>query len=473
MQIDVIYATVYNISIKSKKFTKGDFGIMDILEQRRRLEEDRKKQGMVLCKACGNPVNFFKRYMVDRFGNYFCDKDVDRFNELAEEGDEEWFDIFDGEDIDHNNPVMPSNNEEADDATEYHCGNVRMDPVDIKTRLDQYVIGQEDAKRILATAVYNHWKRINNKDNKVEIEKSNVLMLGPTGCGKTYIVKTLAKMLDIPLAIADSTNLTETGYVGDDVQSILTRLFNAAGGDETKAEKGIVFIDEIDKLAKKKSMAAMKDVGGESVQQALLKLMEGSIEEVSITPKKDDGSFGKLIGLKQTTTRIDTTNILFICGGAFPGIEDIIHERLSRTGENVENNVMKHVTPDDIREFGMIPEFIGRCPVVVSLEEMTIETLRRILTEPRNAIVDQYKALMKIDNLNISFNDEALAAIAKKAIARGTGARSLRSIMEEVLADVMFSGPSWARRGITDIIITDDYVNGDRQALQCRGFNTP
>lgn len=342
-------------------------------------------------------------------------------------------------------------------------------PVEIKERLDEYVVGQEKAKMLLSTAVYNHYKRLEIGSDI--IEKSNILLVGPTGSGKTFLVQTLAKILDVPLAIADATTLTEAGYIGDDVESVLTRLLAAAEGNELVAERGIVFIDEVDKLAHSSSKTN-KEVGGKGVQQALLKLLEGNLVNVPTGQKEP-------FNASKCTTRINTKNILFICGGAFPEAEAIIKRRLSSKGgmgfgavvageaDEKKDNLLTHINTDDLREFGMIPEFLGRLPVIASLEDLTVDTLKRILTEPKNAIIKQYQMLMEYDCIRLSFEDDALAAIAEKAIERNTGARSLRAILEEVLNSIMFYMPTDMDAG--EIVITREYVEGTGEFKVLKG----
>lgn len=354
--------------------------------------------------------------------------------------------------------ILPDGDGEFRD---FHKNTKALKPRDIKVMLDKNVVGQEKAKRALSVAAYNHYKRVNVPE--VEIEKSNILLVGPTGSGKTYLIKKLAEILDLPLAIADATSLTESGYVGEDVESVLVSLLHAAGGDVTKAEKGIVFIDEIDKLATSNS-AHRKEVGAKGVQQALLKLLEGTVCEVGLTAKNKHEQ-----GISNPTVRMDTSNILFICGGAFPEVEDIIRKRLSTGGtsmgfgasvekEEIEKDVMLNITLDDLRKFGMIPEFLGRLPVVVPLQDITVDMLKRILTEPKNAITKQYANLMDIDGINLIFDTDALEAIAEKALKNGTGARALRAVMEEVMEEIMFDAPS--EKDIAVINITKGYVLG-------------
>ena len=339
-------------------------------------------------------------------------------------------------------------------------------PHAIKAQLDEYVIGQEQAKKVISVAVYNHYKRVFSKTSPdaekygtdIEIEKSNILMIGPTGSGKTYLVKTLAKLLDVPLAIADATSLTEAGYIGDDIESVLTKLLAAAGGDVQKAEMGIVFIDEIDKIAKKKSTNT-RDVSGESVQQELLKLLEGADVEVPVGT-----------GQKNAMTpmeMVNTDNILFICGGAFPDLETIIKERLTNTTSigfgsdpkdkyDKDPDILSKVTNQDLREFGMIPEFLGRLPVTVTLQGLTKDFLVRILKEPKNAILKQYKKLLAMDEVNLNFDDDALEWIAEQALKKDTGARALRAIIEEFMLDIMFEIPKDSEIG--SVTITRAYL---------------
>ena len=334
-------------------------------------------------------------------------------------------------------------------------------PHKIKEQLDQYVIGQDQAKKIISVAVYNHYKRIGSPlADEIEIEKSNILLIGPTGCGKTYLVKTLAKLLDVPLAIADATSLTEAGYIGDDIESVLSKLLAAADDDVEKAETGIVFIDEIDKIAKKKD-SNHRDVSGESVQQGLLKLLEGSEVEVPV------GANSKNAMVPLTT--INTKNILFICGGAFPDLDKIIKERLSQKssigfqGElkdrfDNDSTILSKVTMDDIRKFGMIPEFLGRMPIVCTLDKLDEAMLKNILTQPKNAILKQYVKLLEIDEVELIFDDSAIEAISKKAIEKKTGARALRAIIEDFMLDIMYEIPK--DENIGRVTITGDYING-------------
>ncbi len=334
-------------------------------------------------------------------------------------------------------------------------------PHKIKAQLDDYVIGQEHAKKAMAVAVYNHYKRVaTDTMDDIEIEKSNMLMIGPTGSGKTYLVKTLARLLDVPLAIADATSLTEAGYIGDDIESVLSKLLAAADNDVEKAERGIVFIDEIDKLAKKRN-ASQRDVSGESVQQGLLKLLEGSDVEVPV------GANSKNAMVPLET--INTKNILFICGGAFPDLEEIIKERLNKHSSmgfiadlkdkyDGEKNLLSKVTVEDLRKFGMIPEFIGRLPVIFTLQGLNEEMLVKILKEPKNAILKQYQKLLALDEVKLEFDEEALQAIAAKAMKKDTGARALRSIIEEFMLDIMYEIPK--DDNIGQVTITKDYVEG-------------
>ncbi len=332
-------------------------------------------------------------------------------------------------------------------------------PHEIKARLDQYVIGQDQAKKVIAVAVYNHYKRVfADPQDDIEIEKSNILMIGPTGCGKTYLVKTLARILDVPLAVTDATSLTEAGYIGDDIESVISKLLAAADNNVERCQRGIVFIDEIDKIAKKAN-TNHRDVSGEAVQQGLLKLLEGAQVEVPV------GAGSKNAMVPMTT--VDTKNILFICGGAFPGMDEIIKERLRkqssmgfgsalRDAYDHEPNLQLKTTAEDVRKFGMIPEFIGRLPILCCLEEVTDDMLVRILQEPQNAILRQYQKLMALDGVELVFDDDALEAIADRAKEKKTGARALRSVIEEFMLDIMFEIPK--DKHIGSVRITRAYV---------------
>lgn len=332
-------------------------------------------------------------------------------------------------------------------------------PHKIKAELDEYVVGQEYAKKVMSVAVYNHYKRVaTGTMDEIEIEKSNMLMIGPTGSGKTYLVKILARLLDVPLAITDATSLTEAGYIGDDIESVVSKLLAAADNDVEKAERGIIFIDEIDKLAKKKN-TNQRDVSGESVQQGMLKLLEGAEVEVPV------GASSKNAMVPMTI--VDTKNILFICGGAFPDLDSIIKERLNKASSmgfmadlkdkyDKEENILMKATVEDLKNFGMIPEFLGRLPILFSLEALDEDMLVRILKEPKNAIIKQYQKLLELDEVKLEFTDEALHAIAKQAKQRELGARALRAIIEEFMLDIMYEIPK--DDNIGKVIITEDYV---------------
>ena len=334
-------------------------------------------------------------------------------------------------------------------------------PHKIKATLDEYVIGQEHAKKVMSVAVYNHYKRVaTDTMDDIAIEKSNMLMIGPTGCGKTYLVKTLAKLLDVPLAIADATSLTEAGYIGDDIESVVSKLLAAADNDVEKAEHGIIFIDEIDKIAKKKN-TNQRDVSGEAVQQGMLKLLEGADVEVPI------GANSKNAMVPLTT--VNTRNILFICGGAFPDIEDIIKERLNKQAsigfyadlkDKYDNDphLLEKVTVEDLRNFGMIPEFLGRLPIIFTLNGLDEDMMVKILSEPRNAILKQYQKLLALDEVKLEFDDGALHAIAAKAMEKDTGARALRAILEEYMLDIMYEIPK--DDNIGRVTITREYIEG-------------
>src|SRR5699024_7524192 len=348
-------------------------------------------------------------------------------------------------------------------------------PHKIKAKLDDYVIGQEQAKKIISVAVYNHYKRVvTDTMDDIEIEKSNILMLGPTGSGKTYLVKTLARLLDVPLAITDATSLTEAGYIGDDIESLVSKLLAAADNDVEKAERGIIFVDEIDKIAKKKN-TNQRDVSGESVQQGMLKLLEGSDVEVPV------GANSKNAIVPLTT--VNTRNILFSCGGAFPGLEQIIKERLNKHSSigfiadlkdkyDNDKNLLSKVTVEDLRNFGMIPEFLGRLPVICTLQSLDRDMFVKILKEPRNAILKQYQKLLALDEVRLEFEDDALYAIAEKAMEKDTGARALRAIIEEFMLDIMYEIPK--DDSIGEVIITRDYIEGTGgPVIRLRGQEVP
>lgn len=348
-------------------------------------------------------------------------------------------------------------------------------PHKIKAQLDEYVVGQEYAKKAMSVAVYNHYKRVaTDTMDEIEIEKSNMLMIGPTGSGKTYLVKTLAKLLDVPLAITDATSLTEAGYIGDDIESVVSKLLAAADNDVDKAEQGIIFIDEIDKIAKKKN-TSQRDVSGESVQQGMLKLLEGSEVEVPV------GANSKNAMVPLVT--VNTKNILFICGGAFPDLEGIIKERLSKQaaigfGADLKDKykhdktVLKQVTTEDLRNFGMIPEFLGRLPIVFTLEGLSEDMMVKILSEPKNAILKQYQKLLALDEVKLDFDEGALHAIAKKAMKKDTGARALRAIIEEFMLDIMYEIPK--DDNIGQVTITKEYIEGTGgPIITLRGHEVP
>jgi len=396
----------------------------------------------IRCSFCGQPQDSVRKIIAGP-GVYICDECVNLCNGIIEN---ELMNDIDEEYIEEENEKIIS-------------------PKEIKSILDDYVIGQEEAKKVLAVAVYNHYKRIYNEDvmkNKddVEIQKSNILLLGPTGCGKTLLASTLAKILQVPFAIADATTLTEAGYVGEDVENILLKLIQAADGDISKAERGIVYIDEIDKITRKSENPSItRDVSGEGVQQALLKIIEGTV--ASVPPQ------GGRKHPHQEMIQINTSNILFICGGAFEGLENIIKDRTGKKsigfGSKIESEkevskykVFEELLPQDLLKFGLIPEFIGRLPVVATLKELDKEALGKILVEPKNSLVKQYKKLFEIDNVELVFKDDAISAIVDKAVERKTGARGLRSIIEEIMTDIMFEIPSNPK--IAKCTITRDTV---------------
>lgn len=394
----------------------------------------------VKCSFCGKTQESVKKIVAGP-GVYICNECIGLCNEIIES------EIY------------------ADEEDTYTLAGLDKipSPKEIKEILDQYVIGQDEAKKTLSVAVYNHYKRIANEekqDDDVEIQKSNVLLLGPTGCGKTLLASTLAKILNVPFAIADATTLTEAGYVGEDVENILLKLIQAADGDIEKAEKGIIYIDEIDKITRKSENPSItRDVSGEGVQQALLKIVEGTI--ASVPPQ------GGRKHPQQELLQIDTTNILFICGGAFEGLENIIKDRIGKKsmgfGADIPSKkdidrykVFEQILPQDLLKFGMIPEFIGRLPIIATLKELDKEALIQITTEPKNALVKQYKKLLAMDDVELEFEREALEAIVDKAVERKTGARGLRSIIEDIMRDIMFDIPS--NEKIEKCIITKDTV---------------
>lgn len=389
----------------------------------------------IRCSFCGKTEDQVRKLIAGPDGAYICDDCVAICSEIIQE---EFEDLYGEQNTDEINLIKPK---------------------EIKAFLDDYVIGQDEAKKVLSVAVYNHYKRVlSGASSDIELQKSNILMLGPTGSGKTYLVQTLARLLDVPLAITDATSLTEAGYIGDDIESVVSKLLAAADNDVERAEHGIIFIDEIDKIAKKKN-TNQRDVSGEAVQQGMLKLLEGSDIEVPVGANSKNA----MVPLETVNTR----NILFICGGAFPDLTDIIKERLNKTASigfqadlkdkyDGDKNLLSQVTLEDLRTFGMVPEFLGRLPIVFTLESLNEDMLVEILKEPKNAILKQYKRLLELDEVKLEFDDDALRSIARKALEKDTGARALRSIIEDFMLDIMYEIPK--DDNIGKVTITEDYV---------------